>query len=69
MRTLPFNELENLYDELAQAIDTAGPDHETVFLAKLVLRLAQELGDAGRTSALIQECLHEPPPPSGAKLI
>ncbi len=60
MNPLNFSDLENLYDELAQAIDTVGPEQESVFLAKLVLSLAQEFGDAPRISALIQDCLHEP---------
>ncbi|CAM5405328.1 DUF2783 domain-containing protein [Eoetvoesiella caeni] len=60
MSTLQFEELENLYDELATAIDTAGPEQESVFLAKLVLALAHEFGNAQRVSALIQDCLNEP---------
>jgi hypothetical protein len=60
MNPLAFNDLENLYDELATAIDVVGPEQESVFLAKLVLSLAQALGDAPRISALIQDCLHEP---------
>lgn len=60
MSTLPFAELENLYDELAQAIDACGPQRESVFLAKLVLRMAHEMGDGRRISTLIQECLQEP---------
>ena len=71
MSTLQFHELENLYDELAVAIDTCGAEQESVFLAKLVLSLAQELGNAARISQLIQDCLHEPvaPAPSGSRLI
>jgi hypothetical protein len=69
MNTLPFNDLENLYDELAQAIDQAGPEQESVFLAKLVLSLAQEFGDAARVSALIQDCLHEPAATPGTHMI
>jgi hypothetical protein len=60
MSTLRFEELENIYDELATAIDAAGPEQESVFLAKLALSLAHELGNAGRVSELIQDCLHEP---------
>ena len=39
MSHLPFQDLENLYDELAQAIDQVGPEQASVFLAKLVLSL------------------------------
>ncbi|MDD2924338.1 DUF2783 domain-containing protein [Rhodoferax sp.] len=60
MSQLTFPQLEALYDELATAIDAAGPEQESVFLAKLVLNLAQELGDATRISALIQDSLNEP---------
>lgn len=60
MSTLTFEQLETLYDELATAIDRAGPEQESVFLAKLVLAMAQAFGQAERISALIQDCLEEP---------
>lgn len=70
MNTLTFPQLETLYDELAGAIDRAGPEQESVFLAKLVLSMAQEFGHADRVSALIQDCLNEPSAASaGARLI
>ncbi|MEX2495195.1 MAG: hypothetical protein WD448_03845 [Woeseia sp.] len=43
--SLSFEDLEKVYDLLAVAIDTAGPDKETLFLAKLCLILAREIGD------------------------
>ena len=64
MSTLTFEQLETLYDELATAIDRAGPEQESVFLAKLVVSMAQEFGQAGRITALIRQCLEEPPPPA-----
>ncbi len=64
---LPFADLERIYDELAEAIDATGPQHERVFLAKLVLRLAHELGDGARVSALIGECLADPDPATASK--
>jgi hypothetical protein len=64
---LPFADLERIYDELAEAIDATGPQRESVFLATLVLRLAQELGDGARVSALIGECLAEPDPATASK--
>ncbi|MBO9513196.1 MAG: DUF2783 domain-containing protein [Variovorax sp.] len=67
MTTLCFEQLETLYDELATAIDQAGPERESVFLAKLALCMAQEWGDGARVSALIRECLHEPAPVPGAQ--
>jgi hypothetical protein len=67
MSALSFSHLENLYDELAQAIDAVGPEQESVFLAKLVLSMAQEWGDGPRISALIRDCQHEPPADGAAK--
>lgn len=66
---LPFHELEGFYDVLAQAIDASGPDRETVFLAKLALRLAHELGDGARLATLVAECLVEPEAPTGVRLV
>ncbi|MES2413272.1 MAG: hypothetical protein V4614_05680 [Pseudomonadota bacterium] len=59
MSPLSFNHLENLYDELANAIDAVGGERESLFLAKLVLSLAQELGDGPRISELLEDCLNE----------
>ena len=67
MTTLTFEQLETLYDELALAIDQAGSERESIFLAKLALCMAQEWGNASRVSALIRECLQEPSPPPGAQ--
>ena len=36
---------ERLYDALAQAIDAVGPDQESLLLTKLVLLLANHIGD------------------------
>lgn len=46
-------ELEALYDQLAEAIDAAGPERSELMLTKLVLLLAQDLGDAPRVATLI----------------
>jgi hypothetical protein len=42
---LSITELEEVYDELAQAIDAAGPEKAQLFLVKLALLDAQALGD------------------------
>lgn len=42
---LPFQDLEKVYDLVAVAIDEAGPDREALFLSKLCLTLAHEVGD------------------------
>ena len=38
--------LETAYDQLALAIDAAGPEKSELFLVKLALLAAQALGDA-----------------------
>jgi len=53
MAKLKAEELERIYDCLAEAIDKAGPDKEALFLSRLCLALANELGD----EELILECL------------
>ncbi|HWM29864.1 MAG TPA: DUF2783 domain-containing protein [Woeseiaceae bacterium] len=42
---LSFEHLEEVYEWLAAAIDAAGPEKEALFLAKLCLTLAHEIGD------------------------
>jgi hypothetical protein len=44
---LAFEDLERAYDLLADGIDSAGQERETLFLTKLCLVLAHELGDLG----------------------
>ncbi len=46
-------DLEAVYEAVAKAIDAAGPNGSEVFLAKLVLLLAREIGDAERVLALV----------------
>ena len=57
-KTLPFAELERIYDELAQAIDRCGVENESLFLSKLVLCLAHEHENGARVSELIEQCLN-----------
>jgi hypothetical protein len=52
--TLP--DLEQVYDDLAEAADRAG-DRRELFLAKLALLLAHEVGDRHRVGALIGSAL------------
>jgi Protein of unknown function (DUF2783) len=42
---LSIPQLENVYDTLADAIDQAGPQHSELFLTKLCLLLANQIGD------------------------
>lgn len=51
---LSTESLERLFDELALAIDAAGPANEGLFLTKLALALADELGDEARVRAQIR---------------
>lgn len=52
-QTLEFAELEQVYDLLAEAIDAAGPERESLFLARLVLLLSHEIPDLERVRKLI----------------
>lgn len=41
---LAFEAMERLYENLADAVDRAGPDNEALFLTKLVLVMAHRAG-------------------------
>ncbi len=45
MPALTIPQLETVYDTLAEAIDQAGPQQSELFLTKLCLLLAQQIGD------------------------
>lgn len=65
MTPMPFDDLEQVYETLATAIDRAGPQCEALFLAKLALALAHRLADLAAVEAAIAEALLDlPPPPS-----
>jgi len=51
--------LENLWERLAAAIDRAGREHETLFLSKLAFLLGNELQDAARVEQLIEIALRD----------
>ena len=53
MANLKAEELERIYDLVAEAIDKVGPEKEALFLSKLCLALANELGD----EELVHECI------------
>lgn len=44
-KKMSVNELEQVYDLIAEGIDKAGPDKTALFLAKLSLALANLVGD------------------------
>ena len=51
--------LEAVYDQLAEAIDRAGPQKSELFLVKLALLHAQALGDPQRFGQLLQAALRD----------
>ena len=51
---LDMTGLETVYDQLALAIDAAGPEKSELFLVKLALLCAQALGDAPSFIDLIE---------------
>jgi hypothetical protein len=57
MSDASFDDLERAYETLAVAIDQAGPEHETVFLAKLALVLAERLASPADFEACIAVAL------------
>ena len=57
MSQLPFDNLESSYEALAAAIDTAGEKREALFLTRLALLLAHELGDATAFRRTVQAAL------------
>lgn len=45
MTTATTTHIEAIYEALAEAIDRAGPEYETVFLTRLALTLGAKLDD------------------------
>lgn len=62
---LPFADLERIYERLAAAVDTAGPERETVMLTKLALSLAHRLGDLSVVETCIDMALQDLEPNGG----
>lgn len=58
-KTLSIDGLETVYDALAQAIDTAGPDKAQLFLVKLALLNANALGEAAHFLAHVDIALQD----------
>lgn len=57
--SLPLSGLEDVYDDLATAIDRAGPDKAELFLVKLALLNAQRLGSADLVHEHIEVALRD----------
>jgi hypothetical protein len=58
---LPFEDLEQAYEALAEAIDRAGAQNESLFLAKLALALAHRLGSVEPFRVAIATALRDLP--------
>ncbi|MBV9747901.1 MAG: hypothetical protein JO157_03710 [Acetobacteraceae bacterium] len=52
-------DLEMLWERLAEAVELAGPERDRVMLAKLALLFAEALGDPVRAAALIQSATED----------
>ena len=61
MSQMPFEDLEAAYEALALAIDTAGQEREALFLTRLALLLAHELGDIAAFKRAVQTALDDLP--------
>ena len=57
--SLVVEDLEEVWERLAEAIDRAGPEREALFLSKLAVLLADALGDRARVERLIQAALED----------
>jgi Protein of unknown function (DUF2783) len=61
MSKMPFDDLETAYESLAVAIDSAGEQREALFLTRLALVLAHEIGDIATFRRAVQTALEELP--------
>ena len=52
--TLAFADLEKVYDLVANAIDAAGPENESLFLSKLCISLAHNIPDIAVIESAIE---------------
>lgn len=59
MTALSIPDLEKVYDALAVAIDRATPEKSELFLVKLALLAANEIGDAQRFIELAESALSD----------
>ncbi len=57
MPPLTIPQLETVYDTLAQAIDQVEPRHTELFLTKLCLLLANQMGDDAAFAKMVQAAL------------
>jgi len=57
--SLSIDSNERLYDALAAAVDRVGPAQESLFLVKLALLLANQLGDEPAVKAAMDAACEE----------
>lgn len=57
--SLAVEDLEAVWERLAEAVDRAGPEREALFLSKLAVLLADALGDRARVERLIRAALED----------
>ncbi|PCI33920.1 MAG: hypothetical protein COB54_02660 [Alphaproteobacteria bacterium] len=50
---MAFDDLEQLYDLMADTLDKVGPDQHSLFLSKLVMILAHRMGDLASVTEAI----------------
>lgn len=60
---------DRLYAACARAITEAGPERESLFLARLALLLFEQVGDEARCSDALAHALRDLPVPSLSALI
>jgi len=59
MEKMSFQQLEVLYDAMANALDRIPEARRNVYLARLVLQVAHELGHADRIVELVESSVDE----------
>jgi hypothetical protein len=57
--SLAVEDLEAVWERLAEAVDRAGPEREALFLSKLAVLLSDALGDRARVERLIEAALED----------
>ena len=58
---------DTFYTACAQGINSAGKTREALFLARLALLLAEQVGDIARCQQAVKDALHELPEPTLSK--
>jgi hypothetical protein len=59
MEKMSFAQLEVLYDKMATALDRVAEDRRDVYLARLVIAIAHEVGNADKIMELIDSSATE----------